>query len=449
MTWYVGLLAVLLAIHLMWEGAHWQMYPTYLAIAVVLFMIRWNGERWLRIAGSVVIFVLCGASCVVAWALPMFVLPAPTGQFLIGTEIVPMIDHSRYEQDGADRKAPREMVVQLWYPAANSANGFVKPRAPYRRRSETSFTSSYQSVDWTHAHYDVPVATAGGPFPLVLYNPGWNGRRTQDSFLMEELASHGYVVAAIDHPDNSGPVDLGGGRVIRAKSTPEFSDDFSSKEVIYALIDREVEKDTADTLFALSQLKLMNSQRGGRFSGAIDLGKIGALGYSLGGAVAAEAAFQDQDIQAVIDLDTPLYGEAGRYGITQRFLFLGEELSHSTVEERSRMSFGQRRNLEMDEDDYARQLPMLSRSGDYQVVIHGTLHTSFQDGILTSPLRSISGVGSIDADRMVLILRAYTLAFFEQTLRGIASPLLAGHTSPFPEAAILFPSATDHPSGQL
>jgi hypothetical protein len=107
------------------------------------------------------------------------------------------------------------------------------------------------------------------------------------------------------------------------------------------------------------------------------------------------------------------------------------------------MSYGQRRDAQMDEGDYARQLPLLQTPGSYQIALHGTLHTSFQDVIFTSPLQRFSGAGAIPPRRMNLILRQYTLAFFDQTLRGIPSPLLAARTSPFPEAAVLFTSPSD------
>ncbi len=58
------------------------------------------------------------------------------------------------------------------------------------------------------SHSEVP------PFFVLLFNHGWAGRRTQDTFLTEDLASHGYVVAAIDHTYNSVRVALPGDRIV-------------------------------------------------------------------------------------------------------------------------------------------------------------------------------------------------------------------------------------------
>jgi hypothetical protein len=83
----------------------------------------------------------------------------------------------------------------------------------------------------------------------------------------------------------------------------------------------------------------------------------------------------------------------------------------------------------------------MRQQGDTQIWRPGTLHTSFQDGILTSPLQRFSGAGAIPPRRLIPILRAYTVAFFDQSLRGVASPLLNSKTSPFPEASVQFSSS--------
>ena len=88
---------------------------------------------------------------------------------------------------------------------------------------ETTPLSSYQSVLWTHARLEGPIASHGHPFPVLLFNPAWTGRRTQNTFLAEELASHGYIVAGIDHTYNSGPVAFPDGRVVNSGPIPVWS----------------------------------------------------------------------------------------------------------------------------------------------------------------------------------------------------------------------------------
>ena len=43
----------------------------------------------------------------------------------------------------------------------------------------------------------------GQPFPLVVLSHGYTGYRTIMFYLAEHLASHGYIVAALDHTDST------------------------------------------------------------------------------------------------------------------------------------------------------------------------------------------------------------------------------------------------------
>ncbi len=438
---FAVLLGAVCAAHVLWEGAHWQMIPEYVAALLVLVLI--GGRRMARrlvITTVLITFLLVVSGCGLCWALPIIKVPAPTGPYATGTRILPLTDTSRKEDAEPNSNHPRELVAQIWYSALPSTN----PRAPYRRRSETSFFSSYQSVSWTRSRYDAPVY--GNNLPLLFYNPGWNGRRTQDTMLTEDLASHGYLVVAIDHPYNSGPVALPDGRVIRPVPAPELSDDVTPKDKVYEIINKEVSKETDDTLFVLGKLRQMNDDAGGAFYHRIDFSRIGALGYSLGGGVAAELAYRDPTIRAVVDMDTPVYAQAREHGIVQPIMILNEDLVHTSPEERSRMSYGRRRDAEIDEEDYEQQMPMFTRPGSYFISLHGTLHTSFQDTILTSPLQRFSYAGKIPPERLISILRAYVLAFFDQSLRGIPSPLLAAPRSPYPEVTVHEPVAVNtHP----
>jgi predicted dienelactone hydrolase len=183
------------------EGMHWQMLPAYAAL-VVLCLFGWKSSprrQWPRIVAAWSALALTAASVVLSFVLPMFRLPKPTGPYPVGTTILYLTDTSRIEDAAPVAGLPREIAVQLWYPAGPSSNRF----APYREPRETNLFSSYESVIHTNSRLDAPVADATAPFPVILFNHGWGGRRTYDTFLTEELASHGYFVASIDHTYNA------------------------------------------------------------------------------------------------------------------------------------------------------------------------------------------------------------------------------------------------------
>ena len=50
---------------------------------------------------------------------------------------------------------------------------------------------------------------------MVLFSPGLAGVRSQNTAWAQELASHGYVVVALDHPYDSAAVVLADGRAPR------------------------------------------------------------------------------------------------------------------------------------------------------------------------------------------------------------------------------------------
>jgi predicted dienelactone hydrolase len=60
----------------------------------------------------------------------------------------------------------------------------------------------FAGIPSERARADVPVSSAG-PFPLVIFSHGNNGIRFQSYFLMEALASHGFIVVAPDHTGNT------------------------------------------------------------------------------------------------------------------------------------------------------------------------------------------------------------------------------------------------------
>jgi len=55
-------------------------------------------------------------------------------------------------------------------------------------------------VAGTNAVPDAPVASGKERFVVVLFSPGGGMGRTTNTAWAEELASHGYAVAALDHP---------------------------------------------------------------------------------------------------------------------------------------------------------------------------------------------------------------------------------------------------------
>ena len=86
---------------------------------------------------------------------------------------------------------------------------------------------------------------------------------------------------------------------------------------------------------------------------------------------------------------------------------------------------------------------MFEKSDGIRIRLHGSTHFSFTDRALFSPIKSLSDAGRLSPRREYFIIRSYALAFFEEALKGKASPLLDSGKSPFPESSLeLSPHAT-------
>ncbi len=82
---------------------------------------------------------------------------------------------------------PRTLRTAVWYPASEAAGAYA--------------TYLYGTITSEVARESAPPAT--GPFPLVVFSHGHQAFAEVSSFLMEHLASHGFVVVAPDHTNNT------------------------------------------------------------------------------------------------------------------------------------------------------------------------------------------------------------------------------------------------------
>ena len=70
------------------------------------------------------------------------------------------------------------------------------------------------------------------------------------------------------------------------------------------------------------------------------------------------------------------------------------------------------------------------------MTIKGTTHRNFSDSPFFSPLKSLTGAGTIPTTRCAQIVNQYSLAFFDKTLKGQGEPLLQNVAHEFPEARL-------------
>src|SRR5581483_10288920 len=167
-------------------------------------------------------------------------VPATTGAFHVGTRSMALTDRARSEPEAP--KQPRSLVIQLWYPAAagtRSAPYMPSAVARYLAGSAGVQPALLESVKLDALADVAPLPRKGG-WPIVLFSPGFGVERQLYTGLVEDLASHGYVVVAIDHPHDASIVEFPDGHVVRPRS---------QMNIINALSVR-----VADTRFVLTEL---------------------------------------------------------------------------------------------------------------------------------------------------------------------------------------------------
>ncbi|UYQ64947.1 alpha/beta hydrolase family protein [Streptomyces peucetius] len=425
-----GVVVLLSGVALVVGPVRWQMVPVLVGTALVLPFavaaeLRARGGRaprrarwWAALPASLVCLCLIAVGPAAAWALPVPVFPAPSGSFAVGTSVVQWTDPGRPENATSEADDRRTVVVQLWYPARKSPS--EARRAAYLGRTDreveivSDALAAYAGIPGflldglprarTHAVVDAPVAGGNGRFPVVLFSPGLGGVRTQNSAWAQELASHGYVVAALDHPYDSAAVVLADGRTIRTKVTATGDDDRDEELAVGWTAIR-----AADLSFVLSQLdRVTRGEIPGPVSGRMDTGRVAVAGHSLGGGAALQAARQDDRFDAVIDLDGFPHDPAPTR-FPQPVLALTQDVSR-----------------DIDPDYLPRLTHVLSLSGatSYRLTVPGAAHLTFTDAPLyMPPVESL--LGSQDRTDGPRITAAASLAFLDTTLRDQPDDLAA------------------------
>jgi predicted dienelactone hydrolase len=266
-------------------------------------------------------------------------LPAPTGPHRVGRIVREWTDPHRDDPLAPSSGTKRTLVVWIWYPAgatgdARPAEYYPSPWLALREQPGPSaigrvmggLMRGFLTRDLARVH---PHAVDGAPvdrseprWPVLLFAPGIGAFTTDYTTLAEELASHGYVVAGADRPYSTSLVVLSDGR----RATPTVAGhpaELVPEREAERLSEPLVAIWSADMSFQLDRLAELDRQDPeGRFTGRLDLDRVGAYGHSFGGATAAEFCRRDTRCRAGVDVDGRPFGEVVHTGPDRPFLFL-------------------------------------------------------------------------------------------------------------------------------
>jgi dienelactone hydrolase len=212
----------------------------------------------------------------------------------------------------------------LWYPAKAPEAGSAPASGTDKEvTGDGAFYAIWgYPVQWTNVlpqlvdftSHNAPFTSGNGRSPLILYSHGYSCDRRLNSQIAAELASHGYIVAAVDHEDCHATVfpDDRGARYAPPGSVPTS----------LALVSSRLK----DAQVLLDGLSLMDSNDP-VLAGRLDLERIGMMGMSYGGGIAAETCRLDSRVKCMALLDGAIfsapsssYSELYRRGLQKPFI---------------------------------------------------------------------------------------------------------------------------------
>lgn len=447
--WVRGLPFATLALtglHLWLEKPRWQMALAYGLVAlfclVWLFrLLLWQPQdpspkrTGLQKLGSGFVAALGLMALAFAIALPIIFpvpnLPAPTGSYSVGTVSYQLKDETRDEVYTDDPSDKRELMIQIWYPAVQPMPGggpTNQRRTPWMERMDIvgpaiaeklrlpSFILGHAALVQSHSYAYAPISEAQAQYPVIIYSHGWTGFRQINATQSEDLASHGYIVVAIEHPYgalvslfNDGRVILNKPDALPKRGSANFVTGTQLLEEVYA----------QDVIFVLDKLERIDdgtsmfdsTMLGPGFSYRLDLDRIGIIGHSTGGGAIVKVCARDPRCKAGVGQDTwlePVPDDEIARGLSQPFLFFRSQEWAEGTGPGDRIT-NQKLN----------QLMADANAPRTRIDIQGAKHYDFVMIGLLSPLAPYLGVkGPIPAERVMPLINEVMLAFFDHHLRG-------------------------------
>ncbi|WP_327041683.1 acetylhydrolase [Micromonospora ureilytica] len=362
------------------------------------------------------------------WAAPAphgparITLPPPTGPHRVGTVSLHLVDGSRPDPVAGPGRH-RELMASVWYPAVRDARRHPvvpwMPAAPLRALLVSAgFDAGAAVAPLTAGYEGAPALRAPERLPVIVFSHGNDGHRAEATIVVQELASHGYVVVTVDHTYD-GFSEFPDGRL----TVPEdlsFTPWDHAHDIRFVL-------DRIEDLAAGRNPDAERRPLPAGLGAALDVRRIGMFGWSKGATATALVMNQDRRVRAGLGFDGPMQSVPPVAEIDRPFMLMTAEFTRAaepSVEQFWSYLHGWRLNVHAD----------------------GAAHSSYCDNQWLIPqLARIIGmsdedlagwIGTLDPARAVRIQQAYPLAFFDLHLRH-RGHLLNGPNRAFPEVRFI------------
>lgn len=465
-----GINLFLFVIHGIFEGFRYQMIFSYIFVItfVVFTLVRAKYKFFqakipkgfkLIISSLSAIFLI--VTLLLSYALPVFKLPKPTGSYDVGIQYFHLFDENRNDPFLDGRAKKRELMVKVYYPAKKDNS---KPFDRYFHNSSEllkAFAAGYHMPDFLFSHLrlvktnskeGLQVSDKQQSYPVVLFSHGAGTTMEVQTSQCEDLASQGYIVAAIDHTYVSWATLFPDRIVTAQEATTDFKTADPAERITQIMAD--------DSKFVIDSLTKMNEGRiDSNFKGRLNLDEIGAVGHSVGGAVAYNLAINDSRIKAAIDLDGIVFVTPKEKSQNMApFLMMANDKYHiqglqnreplikkfeDMTEEDQKIMISMYGSEDAYKEAYKRAsqniigLAEVLRSSGNLFTIEGSDHMKFTDMgffIGIKQLRELMGIGgNTSPARCLEITKSVTAVFFNKHLKSEEKDALDSQVNKYPE----------------
>ncbi len=260
---------------------------------------------------------------------PNFTLPAFNGPHSVGVRSFAWMDEARVETASPNEGDYREVVVQVWYPAAvqgTDRSALYTPELTEMLSASASLPAGQQKFVKAHellgntATNSVPgakILESAQPWPVILFSPGGNVSRHSQTALAERIASQGFVFVSMSHPYSTMDV----APVSGFSMSIDWGLDQEDDQAATAADNRLAQVLAGDAAFVLHQLRKL-VENDDPFDGALELSHVGIAGHSRGGTTVGRACASNPDIVACVVIDNIGPDRERETGVKPPFLTL-------------------------------------------------------------------------------------------------------------------------------
>jgi dienelactone hydrolase len=337
------------------------------------------------------------------------IAPSPTGPMPVGTRVLDLIDSSR-EDPYLNNGAKRELLVRFWYPASLAQGCKL---AEYTSPRVWHYFSKLAGVSLpevrTNSCWNAPIAD--GVYPIVVFTPGYTATFTDYTFLFEDLASRGYVVASVDHTYEATAVEFPDGRFVESVLGSHLANNLQGDSQTLTLA---TSVRLGDLEFVVNDLARLNVSTDSPFTSKLDTSRIALAGHSLGGLTAILGVERTQGFRAGIIIDG---------GVPDGLVIPTESPVLILAAGREQWS----------ENDV--HLWNQLRGPRFAVNLKDAEHVTPTDEVWLA--KGAISTGEMGPTKTIAAVRDYIAAFLDANLRGQPiNSLLTGPSSDYPDAVV-------------